>query len=83
MARTRHELLEENRSVAKRRFGLALAAGKGLGHLFGLADHPHASTTATRCRFEHHRITNRLRHRAGFVAIGQRPRGAGQHRNLK
>ena len=83
VARTRHELLEEDRSVAKRRFGLALAAGKGLGHVFGLADHPHASTTATRCRFEHHRVTDRLRHRAGFVAIGQRPRGAGQHRDLK
>ena len=52
------ELLEEQRAVAERGFGLAAAAREGLGHVLGARHKAHAPPAAAGRGLEHHRVAD-------------------------
>ena len=74
VARPRHELLEEQRAVAERGLGLALAAREGLVHLLGPRHGAHAAAAAAGRRLQHHRIADRRAPRLGLGADAERRR---------
>ena len=77
----RHDLLQEDRAVAERGLGLALAAREGLVHFRGARHGAHAAPAAAGRRLQHHRVADGLRQRLGRVARRQGRRRAGDDGN--
>ena len=82
MPRPRHDLLQEERAIAERGLGLALAAREGLVHFRGLRHGAHAAPAAAGRGFQHHRVADGFCQRLGRVARRQCRRRAGDDGNV-
>ena len=79
---TLDQLLDEHRTVAEGRLGLATAALEGLGHRIPGPHRAHAAAAAAGCRLQHDGIAEQIAEFARFVRRRDRSVAAGNDRDI-